>query len=266
LLAYTGYKFPPVCEEISSGYWQVTTNPKYGKITTGEITGHLDNGQCPDKTFTFAAIYYEWTAHTNNTALPNQLFVGGKANDFVYAIWQAITVTPFPFEFEITVPLVRPSSETTAFAAWAPTGADGGTGKWKQTLHPPADDPTFVFDGESVQEANPGGGGPDTCWFAGSAFLQFTGITGGTWTVAAGQVTTSNDWGFDYVGWHDVAVDYYRLHHRAPCGTTFPQQMTIKSPTDDAYVNYGTVNTLGGSFTATTETSLRAGHRKTRTH
>jgi len=211
----------------------------------------LGNGDCPGKTFTFAAIYYEWTAHNNKSASLNDIFIPGKANDFLYATWQAITVTPFPFKFEISVPLVRPSSETTAFAAWAPTGADAGTGKWKQTLHPPADDPTFVFDGETVQEANPGGGGPDTCWFAGSAFKPLIAITGGTWTVAAGQVTTSNDWGFDYVGWHDAAIAYYRLHHRVPCGTTFPQQMTIESSTDFAWVNYGTVNTLGGCSTTT---------------
>jgi hypothetical protein len=150
-----------------------------------------------------------------------------------------------PYSFQITVPVVRPASETTAFVDWDPTGLTDG--RWKQTLHPPASDPTFDFSGESVREADAAGTHSDTCWFPTSAFAKFDKITGGTWTVAAG-----NTWEFDYVGWFHSAVTYYRLPHsgvhaRAPCVSRFPQQMTVKAPVDTAYSNYAVINALGGN-------------------
>lgn len=83
-------------------------------------------------------------------------------------------------------------------------------GRWRQTLHPPADDPTFDFSGETVQESDAPGPHSDTCWFDKSAFGKRDTITGGTWTVKAGNV-----WEFDSVGWlvrpqESDAVDYYR--------------------------------------------------------
>jgi hypothetical protein len=152
------------------------------------------------------------------------------------------------------VPFVRPASETTAFAGWDGAGA----GQWRQTLHPPASDSGFNFGGETVREAAAAPAGPDTCWFAGSAFLPFTAITGGTWSVNG-----SNVWGFDHVGWFNPAIAYYRAQGRAPCGTRFGQQMTIRSPADSAFVNYGPVNILGGRIGTTTVTSTRAGHSAT---
>jgi hypothetical protein len=244
LAAYTEY-YPSTCEEVSPGSWSVNTSPKYGQVSFDIISGNLASGDCPGTTFTFAAIYYKWTEHNNKSI-----------TDPFTATWTSPSFV-FPFSFDIKVKVVRPSSETTVFNSW--DGATGGLGKWEQTLHPPADDPTFDFSPESVREKDAGGGGPDTCWFSGSAFSPFTAITGGTW-----PVKTGNTWGFDYVGWFSTAVTYYRAQGRAPCGTTFPQQMTIKSPADKSYKNYAVVNTLGGKIGTSSVTSIRAGKKRTR--
>ncbi len=106
-------------------------------------------------------------------------------------------------------------------------------------------------------EQDPGGGGPDTCWFEGSAYAKFEAITGGTW-----NVDNTNVWGDDFVGWFGVAVTYYRDQGRAPCGTRFPQRMVIDCDTGNS--TYIAANELGGSFTATTVTSTRAGQTATR--
>src|SRR5204862_12630 len=101
---------------------------------------------------------------------------------------------------------VLPTGEVTAFTAWSA----GGPGMWQQTLQPATAD----FQGRTVIEQDPGGGGPDTCHFPGSMYTPGTAITGGTWAVGAG-----NSWGADFVGWFTGAVTYYRAQGRAPCGT-----------------------------------------------
>jgi hypothetical protein len=236
------------CTEISEGAWTVQTPlPQYGATSLGTVTGRLANGDCPGHTFTFAAIYYTWNVH-NNKAI----------QDAVNAVWQ----TPdgkfaAPLNSMPQVPIVRPVGETTAAAGWD----SAGSGLWKQTLHPPADDPKFDFSFDLVQESDPGGGGPDTCWFSGSAFAPFTSITGGTWAPDSKDV-----WKYDHVGWFTTAITYYRSKKRAPCGTKFPQQMQHEAQNvETSFVNYGPVNTLGGSFTKTTATSKRAGKSQTRT-
>jgi len=244
LTAYTEYN-TGTCEQISPGAWTLETpKPKYGKVTYGKVTGTLSNGACPGHTYTFAAIYYTWERHSNESI-----------KDAVNARWK----TPddqfnYLFNFPIEVPVVRPTGESTVFAGW-----DGkGLGKWRQTLKPPADEAGFDFSYDTVEESDPGGGGPDTCWFSGSAILPFTAITGGTWYPDAAGV-----WEFDHVGWFTTSVDYYRKKKRAPCGTTFPQQMKHKAQPEGGFHKYGPVNTLGGSFTKTTVTSKRAGKSQT---
>jgi hypothetical protein len=144
------------------------------------------------------------------------------------------------------------TGETTAFDGWDATGLTDG--KWKQTL---TSSSSTNFSNRTVREAD-AGHGVDTCWFSGSAFSPFNSITGGTWTV-----NTDNTWGDDFVGWFNSAVTYYRNQGRAPCGTSFLQQMTMMCP-NGSFHNYGSVNTLRGSFTATTVTSGRAGLTATR--
>ena len=63
------------CEEISSGEWQVTIQPNSGETEIGTTTGHLANGDCPDNTYTFGAIFYTWRNY--NPKIPTDLF---KAN------------------------------------------------------------------------------------------------------------------------------------------------------------------------------------------
>jgi hypothetical protein len=243
LSGYTEYN-TGTCMEISPGSWSLQAPlPAYGKTSYGTLTGTLSNGDCPGHTFTFAVIYYTWTKHNNEAD-----------QDKINAIWK----TPDGafnslFNFVVQVPIVHPASETTVFAGWDAKGL----GLWQQTLHPPASDPSFDFSYDTVRESNPGGGGPDTCWFKGSAISPFTAITGGTWYPEKGV------WGFDHVGWFTTSVTYYRKHHRTPCGTKFPQQMQHKAQVEPGFVNYGNVNTLGGSFTGTTVTSIRAGKTAT---
>jgi hypothetical protein len=168
--------------------------------------------------------------------------------------------------------VVRPDHETTVFHDWYP--ANPTIGRWRQTLHTPADDPSFDFSGESVQETDAAGTHSDTCWFAGSMFKKGGKISGGTWDVVKGNL-----WGDlakpgfddDYVGWLSAAVTYYRMPHgtpphvSAPCVTRFPQQMTIKAPPDTSYNNYAGINGLGSDIGVTTVPSIRAGSSKTKT-
>jgi len=178
--------------------------------------------------------------------------------------------------FPVNVKIKYPTSETTI---WANLG-DAKIGQWKQTLHL-ASDANFDWSGNSVQETDPGPDNPanDTCWCPGSAIGQFYRISGGIWyepTDVGGDFgpKMNGKWGYDHVGWcaahgaffcsnpaFPVPVDYYRLKQRAPCGTTFLQQMQFQATNagDTSWQSYGNVNTLGGSFTDVDITSLRAG-------
>ena len=244
LSAFTEYN-TSTCEQISKGSWTLERpKPKFGTVSYGTVSGQLGNGACPGKTFTFAAIYYTWERHSNES-ITDRIDARWKTPDGQFDI---------PNSFPVKVRVVRPVSETTAFSGW---DADG-LGLWRQKLQPPADDPGFDFSFDTVREADPGGGGPDTCWFTKSAILPFTAITGGTWFPDEAGV-----WEFDHVGWFTTSVKYYRKKNRAPCGTTFPQQMQHKAQPEKGFVNYGPVNTLGGSFTNTTVTTRRAGKSRT---
>ncbi len=141
--------------------------------------------------------------------------------------------------------VVIPTGETTASNGWGAGGAVT-VHRWQMTLTPG----TTNFQGRSVTEQNPGGGGPDTCWFNGSTYASWTAITGGTWAVGANNV-----WGDDFVGWFSAAVNYYRAQGRAPCQTTFPQDMHINGQGSPRY----RTNTLSCGFTATNVWSTRDG-------
>jgi len=143
---------------------------------------------------------------------------------------------------------VAPSSETTAVA-----GTTGTTvTEFNQGFGDSAAD---SFDGSMVQEgvASPG---RDTCWFNGSKYLAFTQVSGGNWTVAAGDVAGQhNHWGFDLVGHLAGAVPYYRiqapLHGKPlPCGWAVYQSMEIKC-SSGAWVTY--TPPVGNNITSTIE-------------
>jgi hypothetical protein len=168
-----------------------------------------------------------------------------------------------------------PTSETSVIPppqAWNPTT---GGAPWNQTLAP--NSPPGEYEGRGVYEYA-AGLGTDTCWFAGSKWPIYNTITaaGFAWTVSS-----KNRWGADWIGWKLGAVQYYRTMNRVPCGATFSQQMVIdaayspdNTPAYGSYVSkdgnvfYGVpyeTNTLGGSITATTVTSVRNGQTSTNT-
>ena len=124
------------------GAWTPTTatqncgTEKCGVVTTGTVTVTEGSGVCAGSTFTFATIYYEWTAHDNHSTLsapPNSVAD-------INATWAAPDGTTEQDTFVLNVPVVRPDHETTA-----PLGFDAdGVGGWIQTLVPPSSDPTEV--------------------------------------------------------------------------------------------------------------------------
>jgi hypothetical protein len=259
--AYTEYN-PSTCAQIDMGSWALNSQrhcgtPNCGTVSFGTITGFpLRNGDCPGNTYSFAAICYAWNAH-----------IDWQVTDQVAATWTSQDFN-VPFQYDLTVPIVYPDSETTKFEGWD----DSGLGQWKQTIKS-STDKKFDWSLNSVQETDPGSGSPnnDTCWCAGSAIGQFWQITGGRW-----DVDDKGVWQFDHVGWCSahgtlfcqdpaapLAVEYYRMKQRAPCGTTFPQQMQFQATNvGGPWQNYGNVNTLGGSFTDAKVTSERAGQSK----
>jgi hypothetical protein len=120
---------------------------------------------------------------------------------------------------------IQPESETTQTAGTYSTTIT----KFNQAI---SDSYGADFDGMTVEEgvAAPGA---DTCWFNGSAYPKYTTITGGTWTVAGGDVAGQhNHWGYDYVGATTALINYYRVQDpqrgiSMPCGFTWYQSMQI---------------------------------------
>jgi hypothetical protein len=143
-----------------------------------------------------------------------------------------------------------PTAETTAFQGWDTADSLPTVGIWQQTVSDANGD---TISGYLVQETN-AAPAVDTCWFPNQdGVLPITGVTGSQWTVNDG-----NTWGPDDVGVFPGLVTYYRAHRRAPCGATVFQQMQIQCP-DNSWYNYGNVNTLEGTFTSSSVTSVRAG-------
>jgi len=145
----------------------------------------------------------------------------------------------------------KPTAESTAGVDW--NHLDPTLYDYEQTLSPA----NVNFVGRQVTEQDHTGGGPDGCYFNGSAFDAYDKVTGGNWTVITG-----NKWHTDSVGYHSGAVSYYRNHGRAPCGTTFQQDMVIDC--SSGAILYKT-NTLSASITSTTVTSTRDGVSKSKT-
>jgi hypothetical protein len=144
-------------------------------------------------------------------------------------------------------PCAAPASETTAVEATVNTTQTA----FNQSIS----DNGHSFDGSTVEEGN-AAPGQDTCWGTWSIGPRYTGVTGGTWTVAGGQVVGQpNHWGFDYVGWSKTAVDYYRVQAPAhgvaiPCGLTGYQSMQIQCP-NGTWLTY--TPSVGNKLTGTIE-------------
>ena len=275
------------CTEIAVGSWTSTPDQtcgtvQCGVVTTGTVTSTVGSGPCPGSTFTFATIYYEWTAHNNQNPNPNA--EPNTVTDTFNATWATPDgmFTQF-YTFNIAVPVVRPDHETTVFNSW-----NGPNGWWQQTLVPPSSDPTFDFSKEIVQEFPAGQAGPDMCYVDGLGTKPFINVTNDPadpemlWHVEPG-----NTYSFDEVGYGSRNVCRYRngsptLKQFGFCGTRFGQQMGIHAPSDPGptnppttYTPYGSTNTgdlnlLGASmtkalvpFAPAPVTSIRAGMSRT---
>jgi hypothetical protein len=241
IIAYTEYQ-TNTCKPIGPGSWAPNNKPKYGAMSFGYIVAGLGNGDCPGRKYTFAALYYTWERHSNESV-----------QDGIVATWKAPDFN-VPFKEVVEVPVVHPVGDTTVASGW---DADG-LGLWAQTLISPGGESNFDWSFDTVREDAPSAGGPDTCWFPKSRILPFHRITGGTW-----YPDEKGEWKYDHVGWFTSSVAYYRKAKRAPCGTKFPQQMRHKAQVEKDFVDYGPVNTLGGSFTYRTVTSTRQGKSQT---
>jgi len=255
---------------------QACGTEKCGVVTTGTVTSTVGSGPCAGHTYTFATIYYEWTAHNNQNPNPNAQ--PNTVTDTFNATWTTPDgkFTQF-YIFNIAVPVVRPDHETTAFNSWV-----GPFGLWQGTLVPPSSDPTFDFSGEHVNEFAAGQAGPDTCYFSDADTIPFVKVRNKPtdfWPVNPG-----NTYGPDDVGYGFTFVGYYRknsptLKRFGICGTRFGQEMEIHAPSHqpNIYTPYGSTNTgdlnlLGASikkapvpFGPAPVTSIRAGMSETRT-
>jgi hypothetical protein len=262
LYALTEYN-TGTCEAIDQGAWTITHEGKCkppsggpevncGTVTTGVLKKlPLGNGDCPGHTYNFASICYTWDEH-----------IDWKIKAKTDATWNSADFS-MPMVFPVNVKIKYPTSETTGGVGWDANA----NGEWLQTLKNA--DPNFDWSGNSVQETDPGPDNPanDTCWCNKSAIPQFYKITGGVWygpaTMAGGDFGPKKNgkWGYDHVGFGFNAYRYYRLKRRAPCGTSFPQQMQFQATNagDTSWQNYGAVNTLGSTFTYQDITSLRDG-------
>lgn len=254
IAAHTEYD-PKTCKPHGPGSWFLNDKGKCdlgkgcGKVTFGFLQNRpLASGVCAGHTYDFASLCYTWTLHSN-------LFLEDK----IKATYVPPQIAPVTQTFPIEVRLVKPSGDTSKFLRWFDDG--DGRGLWDQTLVAKSES-GFDWSGTSVQETGSKADrqANDTCWCKGSTILPFFKITGGDWDVG-----DDGKWGQDGVGWNTDAIDYYRRKQRAPCGTTFGQQMQFKVvDTHPDWEDYGKLNTLGGSFDYKTMTSLRAGQSKTR--
>jgi hypothetical protein len=110
------------------------------------------------------------------------------------------------------------------------------------------------WEGATVAEFDPGGGGPDTCFDENidPPIYKFIAITGGSWGITAGNAYDA----YDDVGYGDYLITYYRVQGRTACGTSFGQ--TMKIWTDSGWQPYA-YNTLTADILPYSAYSYRAG-------
>jgi hypothetical protein len=148
-----------------------------------------------------------------------------------------------------------PDGEYSEFTTWGDSFGLPTEGGFKGHL---TSNSGLGFGGRLVAETNASGlSVTDGCFFLGSAVLQLTSITGGTW-----YVQTDNSYGTDWIGFPPGNVAYYQTYRplsglSASCTVTAPSQMYIQTAYGQSQP-YGSVNTLTISITQTGVTVGRA--------
>jgi hypothetical protein len=244
---------PDNCTPISVGMWSTPSNlnPSMSGTPTPNVPygpAMLGNGDCPGMTFMFSAIYFNWTAHNNQSAMPNP---GGSGPCPVadgacpVATFSSTWSTPDgefddPYTFNVDVPVVRPMGEMSSFVNWLDSRAN-----WMPTLVPPNSDSSFDFTGESVTENTVT---KSTCYGRGIGSMGSTPYSQNSgWTIVNKVMFNKPD----TVGWSPCAVEYYRCVKATPpaCGYTGTQQMKIKSQADTNATAYiYTTNTVSATI------------------
>ncbi len=217
------------CAFFSTGTITFPMQGKYGKATTETVACTVPPGQaCAGNSYSnCAGIYYERTEHNNKSARSPS--PEGPVDIFTYK-WDVPPYISQTLSPDIAVPVVRPIGETNTFEGW-----NEGYGKWRVTLVPPTDDPTFDFTGEKVQET----------------FLSDNDSCVGP-VSPPNAITIKNgppgDFG-DSVGYSACVVEYARATKKTPCGYRIQQKMEINAPSDgDATYAYS-LNTLIAKIT-----------------
>jgi hypothetical protein len=265
----------PTCTPVSPGGWGpgFPANPQFSVQPTDNNNNPAGTPDISEPPFTgpnppgcdgsgapggyqYAPIYFKWTMEKN---LTSPAFVG-KGNDPT-ATFNATWYSPKgcqpgpcdyiePWQFQITVPVVRPMGETVTGQGWS--SFSGTVGQFGQTLQCCAGsanngDSNFDFSGEWVTERfsnkvfncdspptqNPAN--PSSPADAAATEAKTTSM-GSSWDVMAG-----NQWGPDGVGFADGAnqnfCSIYWAICKAPtgCVNSISQQMYITSPADQGY-------------------------------
>lgn len=254
------------CKENTPGMWAgfPSKTSNNGQISTGFASGPPPS--CASSgTWTYAVMYFNWTAH-NNRSTPSPSLQDGYPMDQFNGTWtdpntDGFTMScgcmgPYPFTFNPFVNVVRPIGETTDFVEWTSSHSGGTYAKWMMTLMPPNTDSGFDFNGENIQEQF--GSGYNTCASRAPGVVPpESGTPSGTpanWTVGqikdAGGVTTpagKNVWGYDFTGFDACTIFAYQCAGVTlpQCGIQLKQGITIKSPADRNYTAPLYTNIIG---------------------
>jgi hypothetical protein len=138
----------------------------------------------------------------------------------------------------LTVNCSYPTGETTTWSGWDQNIFS--LGKWEQVLSPAG-----PWSGRTVTESD-AAPGTDNCYFTGSQYAPQTSVltpgVGHSWLVG-----TSNQWGYDEIGWTPAAIIQYYQIQRPQRGLTLPceadlfQKLTITCPNGPTQTYRGSV-------------------------
>ena len=227
------------CKQTSPGEWSgYPSSTVLGQpITTGYYTATISvncAGSTSDQTYLFAVMCYKWSEH-NNHSNPNPSTIEHFPMDHFNATWddkpgEAGTCTkegpgsgwkpsgdtgPYTVPFQVYVPEVFPSGETTQGTSWNQASA---LFQMTLTCCNPADSGPFDFSGEEIDEeieviSDPCGLGPPA-------------------QNMHPVVQTGNIWGPDSVGFHTCPLAQLWCAQKK-CSFVYKQTVSIRNPQAD---------------------------------